>query len=284
MTAAALLRAASERLAAAGIDTARLDAEVLLGHVLGRTRAGLYARLNETVSDEAAPRFAALLDRRARREPVAYLTGEQEFWSLPFIVSPDVLIPRPETELIVSHAIRWRAALPRGQAPRERRLLDIGTGSGCLAVVLAREIADAMVTAADISPAALAVARRNAERHGVAERIAFLASDVYAGLPADASFDVIASNPPYLAPGDQRSPELAFEPRAALDAGADGLDVIRRLLAGASARLRPEGQLLVEIGAGQANAVLALADAAGLTGAVEPDLAGIPRLLVARPI
>ena len=284
MTAAALLRAASEQLAAAGIDTARLDAEVLLGHALGQSRAGLYARLTDEVGDEAAARFAALLDRRARREPVAYLTGEQEFWSLPFIVSPDVLIPRPETELIVSHAIRWRAALPRGQAPRERRLLDIGTGSGCLAVVLAREIADAMVTAADISPAALAVARRNAERHGVAERIAFLASDVYAGLPADASFDVIASNPPYLAPGDQRSPELAFEPRAALDAGADGLDVIRRLLAGASARLRPEGQLLVEIGAGQANAVLALADAAGLTGAVEPDLAGIPRLLVARPI
>jgi len=279
MTAAALLRAASERLAAAGIDTARLDAEVLLGHVLGRTRAGLYARLNETVSDEAAPRFAALLDRRARREPVAYLTGEQEFWSLPFIVSPDVLIPRPETELIVSSAIPWRAALPRGQAPR---VLDVGTGSGCIAVALAREIADAQGTAVDVSAAALAVARRNAERHGVAERIEFRASDVYAGLPADATFDLIVSNPPYLAPGDQHSPELVFEPRAALDAGADGLDVIRRLLAGAPARLRPDGLLLVEIGAGQADAVLALASAARLTARVEPDLAGIPRLLVAR--
>ena len=285
MTAAALLRAASEQLAAAGIDTARLDAEVLLGHALGQSRAGLYARLTDEVGDEAAARFAALLDRRARREPVAYLTGEQEFWSLAFTVTPDVLIPRPETELIVSSAMPWRAALPRGQAPRERRppgVLDVGTGSGCIAVALARELPDADITAVDVSPAALAVARRNAERHGVADRIAFVESDVYAGLPADATFDLIVSNPPYLAPDDHRSPELDFEPRAALDAGADGLDVIRRLLAGASARLRPEGLLLVEIGAGQADAVLALAAAAGLPARVEPDLAGIPRLLVAR--
>lgn len=286
MTAAALLRAASERLAAAGIDTARLDAEVLLGHVLGLSRAGVYARLRDEVGDDAAARFEALLARRARRAPVAYLTGAQEFWSLPFFVSPDVLIPRPETELIVWSAARERRSSGRrvSGADAPHSILDVGTGSGCIAVALARELPDARITAVDVSPAALAVARRNAARHGVAERIAFVESDVYDALPADATFDLIASNPPYLAPGDDASPELAFEPQSALQAGADGLDVIRRLLAGASARLRPDGLLLVEIGAGQADAVLALAGAAGLTARVEPDLAGIPRLLVARPL
>lgn len=291
MTAAALLRAARERLAAAGIDTARLDAEVLLGFALGVTRAGLYARLNDELDGAAAARFDALLGRRLQREPVAYLTGEQEFWSLPFFVSPAVLIPRPETELIVWSAARERRSAGRrvsgaravpGGADAPHSILDVGTGSGCIAIALARELPDARITAADVSPAALAMARRNAERHGVAGRIAFVESDVYDALPRDATFDLIASNPPYLAPGDQRSPELAFEPQSALHAGADGLDVIRRLIAGASARLRPAGLLLVEIGAGQAGAVLALAHAAGLTGRVEPDLAGIPRLLVAR--
>jgi release factor glutamine methyltransferase len=279
MTAATLLGAASERLAAAGVATARLDAEVLLAHALGLGRAALYARLREAVEPDAAARFEALVARRRRREPVAYLTGEQEFWSLPFAVTPDVLIPRPETELIVSAALE-------GAAPSARRppaILDLGTGSGCLAVALARELPAACVTAVDVSPAALAVARRNAERHGVAERIAFLAGDLYAPLPAGAAFDLVVSNPPYLAPGDAASPEVAFEPRAALFAGADGLDLVRRLVAGASAHLRPGARLLVEIGCGQAGAVLALAAAAGLAAArVEADLAGIPRLLVAQ--
>ena len=293
MTAAALLGAATDRLAAAGIDTARLDAEVLLAHALGVGRAGLYARLREEVADPS--RFASLLERRLRREPIAYIVGEQEFWSLSFAVTLDVLIPRPETELIVSASItRWRAALPRGlsaapargQAPRERRpptLLDLGTGSGCIAVALARELSDARLTAVDVSPAALAIARRNATRHGVAERITFLTGDLYAPLPADATFDLIVSNPPYLAPSDPTSPETAFEPRSALLAGADGLDVIRRIIAGARAHLVSGGQLLIEIGAGQSEAVLALANAGGFQAPrVEPDLAGIPRLLVAQ--
>lgn len=285
MTAAALLGAASARLAAAGSETARLDAEVLLAHALGTGRSGLYARLRDEIDGAAAVRFDALLARRARREPVAYLTGEQEFWSLPFAVTPDVLIPRPETELIVSTAARARPRPERhaGGADAPFAILDLGTGSGCLAVALAREWPDARVTAVDLAPAALEVARRNADRHGVGARIAFLAGDLYAPLPAGASFDLIVSNPPYLALGDAASPEVAFEPRAALFAGADGLAVIRRLIAGAPARLRPGGMLLVEIGQGQADAVLALAAAAGLRARAEPDLAGIPRLLVAQP-
>jgi len=291
MTAAAQLRAATDRLAAAGIDTARLDAEVLLAHALGIGRAALYARLQEEMAD-AGP-FATYVERRLRREPIAYIVGEQEFWSLPFVVTPDVLIPRPETELIVSAALEGAApSAPVGsgrrdsmqQAPTERRppVLDLGTGSGCIAVALARELPDADVTAVDISPAALAVAKTNAERHGVAERITFLAGDLYEPLQAGATFDLIVSNPPYLAPNDPVSPELAFEPQIALQAGADGLDVIRRLVAGAAARLAPGGRVLIEMGAGQADAVLALANAAGLQNArVERDLAGIPRLLVA---
>ena len=150
-------------------------------------------------------------------------------------------------------------------------------------MALAHELPGTMVTAVDLSPAALAVARRNAERHGVADRITFLAGDLYDPLPAGTTFDLIVSNPPYLAPGDPASPELAFEPRAALQAGADGLDVIRRLIAGAPARLVPGGRLLVEIGAGQAGAVVELATAAGLLAPrIEPDLAGIPRLLIAQ--
>ncbi|MBX3026475.1 peptide chain release factor N(5)-glutamine methyltransferase [bacterium] len=277
MTAAALLRAASERLAAAGIETARLDAEVLLAHALGIGRAALYARLREP-ADGAG--FEALLARRLRREPIAYIVGEQELWSLPFLVTPDVLIPRPETELLIATGLRWIAALPRGRAPATA--LDLGTGSGCIAVALAHELPALVLAAVDLSPAALAVARRNAQRHGVAERIRFLAGDLYEPLSAGATFDLIVSNPPYLAPGDAASPETACEPPTALFAGADGLDVIRRVVAGAPSRLAPAGALLVEIGAGQAAAAQALAAAAGLAARVAPDLAGIPRLLVAQ--
>ena len=310
MDAAAWLGAATARLAAAGIDSARLDAEVLLAHALGVGRAGVFARLGDAVDADAAARAEALLARRAAREPVAYLTGTQEFWSLPFAVTPDVLIPRPETELLVELAVRFlrspqpdrlpagegtvtgsalldRSPLPQGEGQGEGiptpAILDLGTGSGCLAVALARELPAAQVTAVDLSPAALAVARRNAAAHGVGGRIAFVASDLFAALPAAARFDVIVSNPPYLAPGDAVSPELAHEPRGALYAGADGLAVIRPLLAGAAPRLRPGGVLLMELGQGQADAVQALARAAGFAAArVDADLAGIPRALVAQ--
>lgn len=279
-TVAGLLTDGERRLAAAGIDSARLDAEVLLAHTLGIGRAALYARLRDAIDSESQARFAAALDRRARREPVAYITGVQEFWSLPFAVSPAVLIPRPETELLVEVTCRL---LRRSAAGGRVTVCDVGTGSGCVAVALARELPAAAVVAVDVSPAGLAVARRNAAAHGVEARIEWCHGDLFAGLDAGVRFDAIVSNPPYLAPGDAVSPELAFEPVEALAAGSDGLSVIRRLVATAPACLTPGGWLVVEIGAGQAARVLELARAAGLveTG-VETDLAGIDRVLVAR--
>jgi release factor glutamine methyltransferase len=275
MDAAALLGGAAPRLATAGIDSARLDAELLLAHALGIDRTRLFTRLRDQVSPAAAARFAALLERRQQREPLAYLIGEQEFWSLRFVVTPAVLIPRPETELLVELAQRL--------SPAPRQVLDVGTGSGCIAVALARELPAARLTAVDLSPDALAVAQQNAAAHGVAARLAWLAGDVYAPLPAEAAFDLIVSNPPYLAPGDAASPETTFEPRSALFAGADGLDVVRRLLDGAATRLHPGGHIMIEIGQGQAERVVALALAAGLGDVhVVPDLAGIPRTLVAQ--
>jgi release factor glutamine methyltransferase len=286
-----LLAGAELRLAAAGIDTARLDAEVLLAWAISADRTALYARLHEPVPPMAATRFAGALERRCRREPIAYITGTQEFWSLPFAVSPAVLIPRPETELLVEIACRLLrpAAAPRARTtpvsrlPSPVRICDVGTGSGCIAVAIARELAGARVTALDVSPDALALARVNAAAHAVDERITWVESDLFAALPAAASFDVLVSNPPYLAPDDAVSPELAFEPTAALAAGADGFDVIRRLICAAPSRLRPGGWLVMEIGVGQVDAVLLLAENAGLERIViEPDLAGIPRALVAR--
>jgi release factor glutamine methyltransferase len=278
MDAAALLAAATARLSAAGIDSARLDAEVLLAHALGMGRTTLFIRLRDPVAPDTASRLETLLRRRERREPVAYLTGEQEFWSLRFEVSPDVLIPRPETELLVELALR---ELPIDQP---LRVLDIGTGSGCIAVAIAHERPSVHVTAVDVSAAALAVALRNAAAHGVTARMTFIESDLFAALPTDARFDVIASNPPYLAPSDAVSPELASEPHNALYAGADGLDIIRRLIVAAPERLQPHGRLLIEIGQGQSDAVLTLVRAAGFTAEVVPDLAGIPRVLDARCI
>jgi len=277
MDAASLLAAATPRLSAVGIETARLDAEVLLAHALGIDRTRLYARWRDPVAADAATRFDALLERRVRREPVAYLTGQQEFWSLAFSVTPDVLIPRPETELLVELALNH---LPPDEA---RSVLDIGTGSGCIAVAIAHERPRVHVTAVDISRAALSVAQRNADTHAVSSRVTFVESDLFSGLAAGATFDLIASNPPYLAPHQAVSPELASEPRGALYAGADGFGVVRRLLAGALTHLRPGGCVLMEIGLGQSDTALDLANPGGFTNAeVVPDLAGIPRVLFAR--
>ncbi|MGD9764571.1 MAG: peptide chain release factor N(5)-glutamine methyltransferase [Candidatus Binatia bacterium] len=295
MDAAALLARAAARLAAAGIDSARLDAEVLLAHALAVGRTALYARLRDPVPEAAAASFAALLERRVRREPVAYLTGTREFWSLSFAVSPAVLIPRPETELLVELATRGArapaaaAGAPPPGAPAPDTagravgtILDLGTGSGCIAVAIAHELAHARVVAVESSADALELARRNAAAHGVAHRIAFRAGDLFAAVSPGELFDCIVSNPPYLAPGDAASPELAFEPRVALDGGADGLAVVRRIIAAAPQHLRAGGRLLIELGAGQDAPARALALAAGLRRArVETDLAGIPRVLVA---
>jgi release factor glutamine methyltransferase len=304
-TYAELLRDGETQLCGAGISTARLDAELLLAMAMSTDRAGLFVRLRQTAADDVARRFGGLIDRRARREPLAYITGVQEFWSLPFAVTPAVLIPRPETELLVEVVCRLvRAELstpstpiltfpreggrdPEGSAlersDRELWICDVGTGSGCIAIALARELPGARIVATDMSADALAVAAANAESHGVGERIAFARGDLFAALAENARFDVVVSNPPYLAPGDAVSPELAFEPRGALAADMDGLRVIRRLIAAAPDRLRSGGWLVMELGHEQAARAQALAHAAGWSRvSVEPDLAGIPRALVAQ--
>jgi release factor glutamine methyltransferase len=276
----ALLRFRHDRIEG---EAAAADVDVLARHVLGWDRARLLARRRDPVPDGFADPFARLVGRREQREPVAYLVGAREFYGLTFEVGPAVLVPRPETELAVEAAL---AALA-GQAASPR-IADVGTGSGCIAVALATVRRDATVLAVDRSLAALALARRNARRHDVADRVALIAGDVLDAVAATARLDLVVSNPPYV-PDD--SPEVAadvraHEPPAALYAGADGLDVVRRLIHDTAARLRPGGRLVMEIGAGQAGAVARLAAAAGTwePAVFRRDLQGIDRVAVlARP-
>ena len=273
---------ARRQFVAAGIDAdeAALDARLLAEVVLGWDTARF---LTEQAGDAPADflsRYEPLVARRVAREPVAYIVGRQEFWGLVFEVTPTVLIPRPETELVVETAVARLA----GRATGALAIADVGTGSGCLAVALAREFLDARLMATDISAAALAVARRNARRHGVDARIRFVETDLLAGV--DRPFDLIVSNPPYVCERDRDTLQLevgAFEPAMALFAGPDGMDVIERLVVDAAARLVPEGLLLFEFGFGQAELVAALLSRApGLTAIdLLNDLQGIPRVAVA---
>lgn len=237
----------------------------------------MIARGRDAAPPDFESRFAPLVERRARREPIAHIVGHREFWNLEFDVTPDVLIPRPETELILEIATELAS-----EGLVWRRIIDVGTGSGCLAVSLAVEFPAARVTAADISSAALAVARGNAMRHGVADRIRFVESNLLENVSDTA--ELIVSNPPYLADGDVANlqPEVAkYEPRAALAAGPDGLAVIRRLFAAAPARLAAGGRLVVEFGFGQDAEVAALAAAARWRVLdVRRDLQQIPRAIV----
>jgi len=279
-SAAQLIADAAATLAAAGIDTARLDAEVLLAVACDMDRTRLYARLHEPISHPWADAYASLLARRHAREPLAYIVGHQEFWSLDFSVTPDVLIPRPETELVVEVAID---ALRASRAARPT-LCDLGTGSGCIAIAIAREMPSANLWGLDVSPAALAVARFNAARHRVESRIHFLESDAFSALP-DRRYEVIVCNPPYVSSAElQRAqPELRWEPRSALDGGVTGLDVIRRVLPEAYDHLADAGALIMEIGADQAAAADSLARAACFSAvSVRNDYAGRPRVVVAR--
>jgi release factor glutamine methyltransferase len=266
-------------LAQAGL--APVDARVLLGHVLGRNRAWLAAHGDDPLAPDNAAAFAALARRRRDGEPVAYLTGTREFWGLSLVVSPAVLIPRPETEVVVEAAL---ARLPRDAATR---VLDLGTGSGAIALAIAHERPRAQVLATDASPAALAVARGNASLLALAN-VELVESDWYANVPQPwrgGAFDLIASNPPYVAAGDPHLAEgdLRYEPPAALSPGGDGLDALRIIVAGAPARLAPGGTLVVEHGYDQGEAVQALFGAAGLIDVVAiRDLAGTPRAVAGR--
>jgi release factor glutamine methyltransferase len=278
-TAQVELMRATEQLAAAGLADARLEAELLLAHLLGVTRQALYHDPQRRIASEAARVFGVAVARRARREPLQYITGVQEFWGLAFAVSPAVLIPRPETEHLVEVALE---RLPEDGA----RVLDLGTGSGCIAVALAAARPAIAITATDQSRAAIAIARGNARHHGLAKRIAFKAGDLFAPVAGE-RFDLIVSNPPYIpeAAIDRLQPEVArFEPRTALAGGADGLEFYRRLLAEAQTHLAPGGAVMIELGYGQGAAVTGLAEECGCrVESVRNDLAGIPRVMCIVP-
>jgi release factor glutamine methyltransferase len=278
----ALVASARQRLRDAGIAGAEadFDARLLAERLLGWDTAAFFTHASEPAPLNFADPYRALIERRANREPVAYISGFQEFWGLSLEVSPAVLIPRPESELIVEVFIEY---FPVRDAAV--RVADACTGSGCLAIAIAHERPKAQLVASDVSDDALSVARRNAERHRVADRIAFSRDDVLS--QAADRFDAIVSNPPYIpdAEVDALPPEVRrHEPRLALAAGTDGLDVVRTLVAQAAARLKSSGLLLFEFGFGQAHAVTRLvADTAGLTLIdLRHDLQGIPRTAVVR--
>ena len=256
-------------------DRARLDSETLFLHVLGENKAWLLAHLDDELPGDKVARFNDLIERRYAGEPIQYITGEQEFYGLPFRVTADVLIPRPETEHLVEKALGLAAEFERP------RIVDVGTGSGAIAVALAYRFPLAQIAAVDISPAALDVARENASRNGVGGRIDFKQSDLLDAV-ADERFEMVVSNPPYVPTTDRDSLSVEVrdhEPGLALFAGADGLDVYRRLIPAAFAVLEPGGLLLMEIGYGQSAAVAAPLTESGFEK-VEfvPDLQGIPRV------
>jgi release factor glutamine methyltransferase len=256
-------------------EDGRLDAEVLARHVLGWDRAQLLTRWHLPPPEGFTPAFDAAIARRTGREPVALITGRREFWGLDFLVSRDVLIPRPETELIVEQAIA------RCTAASNLRIVDVGTGSGCIAVALAHELPAAHVVAIDRSAAALTVAARNVARHGMTGRVQLLRANLLDAIAGPVG--LIVSNPPYVARRDapQLQPEVTrFEPDEALFAEEDGLAVLRALSGAAAARLAPGGLLIVEFGAGQEEALFELAQADGWAIQTVADLAGIPRVAV----
>ncbi len=247
-----------------------VDRRILLCHALGIGRTALITQADRVLTNDEAERVSALIQRRLDGEPVAYITGRREFYGLAFTVAPGVLIPRPETELLVELAL--------ARLPPRARVLDMGTGSGAIAVAIAHARPDAQVTALDVSPAALAIARRNAELNGVAVR--WFQSDWFTAVAGE-TFDMIVSNPPYIAAGDRHLSEgdLRFEPAGALTDGADGLSALRTIIAGAPAHLAPQGWLLMEHGYDQSDAVQALLTGRSYTDVQSwHDLAGIARV------
>jgi release factor glutamine methyltransferase len=276
-----LLRDAASRLAAANIDGARLDAEVLLAFVLGTDRAGLYARDLAPLSDGDRARFADAVRRRADGCPVAFITGMKEFWSIPIAVTQATLIPRPDTETVVHEAL---ALFPDRR--ESVRILDLCAGSGCIAAALAQELPASSITVADLSAAALDVARGNLAFAG--DRALFLAGDLFTALPEGTPpFDLITANPPYIPRADyERLPREIrdFEPADALVGGENGLDFVSRIIEDAPRFLVPGGWLAMELGQGQSGDGIAMATASGAYDTIRTaqDLAGIERVVMAR--
>ncbi|MCP4688214.1 MAG: peptide chain release factor N(5)-glutamine methyltransferase [Desulfobacterales bacterium] len=266
------------------IEGARAAAEILLAHVLGRPRIDLYVRYDQPMNPPELAAFKALIKRRVAGEPISYIVGEKEFWSLAFTVTPDVLIPRPETERLVEIAL---PLLPESPGDATKRALELGVGSGAVILSLAKERPGHHYFASDVSPAALGVARKNARRHGLAETVSFFAGDWTGPLsPRRARFDLILSNPPYIPRGDlpglQREIR-AFEPVTALDGAPDGLHCLRRIIDHAHRCLNPGGALLLEMGWDQKEGVRQLIHGSGRYEGVEffKDYGGHDRVVSA---
>lgn len=278
MTVQEALAQGTAALAAAGSPSPRLDAEVLLADVLGLRRVDLYARPELALAPAQEERYRALLERRALREPVSYLVGRKEFFGLTLRVDRRVLIPRPETEVLVERALAWVEDCRRHLA-----IADIGTGSGCIAVALATRLPQARIYATDISAEALEVAAENVRRHGVERQVTLLQGDL--GDPLPERVDLLAANPPYTVWDTLPDGITAYEPRLALDGGDDGLAVYRRLLPRLRSYLRPGGVAMVEVGDGQAGAVWTLVreQVGGRSVQIWPDYAGLPRVVEIGP-
>ena len=274
MTVIEVLKAASGHLEKHTTDSARLDAEVLLAQALGMRRLDLYLQFDRPLSDDELSRYRGLIKRRAHGDPVAYLVGHKEFMALDFEVTPAVLVPNPDTEVLVQRAV----AISR-QASRALRVADVGTGSGCIAIAIAHYAPEVEVWASDISREALEVASRNVGRHGLESRVHVVCGDLLDPLPG--SFDLICANLPYVAPGSVLPAEVTAQPAGALFAGRDGAEVVLRLLRAAPARLNPDSRLLAEI---DPRIMLAVTDAAGRAFShheVLRDLGGRERVLEA---
>ena len=294
-----LARLAAEHLAGKGVEDPRLEAELLLAHVLGIRRLDLYLQFERPLEPDEVSAYREALRRRGRREPLQYITGEAAFRELVLRVDPRVLIPRPETEILVGAVLAWaadrdeEAEEPAGEAGGEAgggesrglTALDVGTGSGAIALSLLTEGPFARVVATDVSTDALEVARENAARCGVADRLELRAGALWAPVGDGERFDVIVANPPYVAESERETlmPEVVeHEPAVALFSGADGLDLVRELVAGAGERLEPGGLLAMELGLGQAPVVAELVEAAGFAGVrVVDDLTGRARAVLA---
>ncbi len=282
-----LLQAGAESLSRIGIEGGHLDAELLLGQALGCTRERIYLDYEVAPDAAAKDRYYSLFQRRAQREPLSYITGEREFWSLDFYVTPEVLVPRPETELLVEAALGLVRELDRKCATK---ILDLGTGSGAIAVSLAKELGEAEIWATDLSWGALEVARRNALRHGVEGKIRLLHGDAFAPVKGQHGFfDLLVSNPPYVRQSEieKLPPEVRdWEPKLALDGGVDGLDFYRRIVKEAHHYMADGGSLAVEIGADMGRAVCGLIADVGYYSAasVWQDYAGKDRVVAARKL
>lgn len=284
MSLGAARRQIAAALRAAGLNTPELDARVLVGHALGLNPTGVVSGSDRALNAGECSLLETSLSRRLAREPVSRIIGRKEFWGQEFLLAPATLVPRPETELVVETALQLINA---AEPPRRAlHIADLGTGSGAILIALLTECPEARGIGTDISPCALGIARDNACRLGVGDRAAFVACD-YGTALAGGGFDLVVSNPPYIATGEIAAlpPEVRdFDPRRALDAGADGLSAYRAIAADIMRLLSPGGFLVVEVGRGQAQCVSSLFRAAGLATDVEPrcDLAGIERVLCAR--